>query len=192
MTYIKRLRRLAVGAVLGLSIGSAGAQSPSEGVEDFSQNGLVIATGKHLGATAESMAEIIDTIFNRYGAPAAVIQGEEAAAAVVVGFRYGRGGLTMSDGTKREVYWRGPSVGIDTGGNAAKTFILVYGLDAADDIHRRFSGIEGTAFYVGGVAINYLSAGDTVLVPIRVGVGVRLGANVGYLKFTKESGWFPF
>ena len=161
-------------------------------VEDFSENTLVISAAKYLGTTAESMAEIMDRVFSQYGIPDAIIRGEEVSAAVVFGLRYGRGTLEMRSGAQHPIYWRGPSAGVDTGGNAAKSFTLVYGIQNVEEIYSRFGGVDGSAFYLGGVAINYLQRDDVVMAPMRAGVGLRAGVSIGYLKFTRESGWFPF
>ena len=160
--------------------------------EDFSESALVISAAKYLGATAEYMAEIMNNVFSRYGEPTAVIQGEEVSAAVVFGLRYGRGAIKFSDGRQESIYWRGPSAGIDTGGNASKTFTLVYGVDNAEDLHFRIGGVDGSAFYIGGVSVSYLQRNDIILAPMRAGVGLRAGVSMGYLKFTPSSGWFPF
>ena len=160
--------------------------------EDFSESALVISAAKYLGATAESMAEIMNNVFSRYGEPTAVIQGEEISAAVMFGLRYGRGAIKFSDGRQETIYWRGPSAGIDTGGNASKTFTLVYGVNSAEDMHARIGGVDGSAFYIGGVSVSYLQRNDIILAPMRAGVGLRAGVSMGYLKFSPTSGWFPF
>lgn len=161
-------------------------------IEDFSESELVIASAKYLGTTAESMAEIVDNIFSRYGQPSAIIRGEEVSVAVMLGFRYGRGVLQFANGKEYPIYWRGPSIGVDTGGNAAKSFTLVYGASAPEDLHKRFGGIDGSAFYLGGVAVNYLQRSGVVVTPMRAGVGLRLGVSLGYLKFAPKGGWMPF
>jgi len=161
-------------------------------IEDFSESELVIASAKYLGTTAESMAEIVDNIFSRYGQPSAIIRGEEVSVAIMLGFRYGRGILQFANGEEYPIYWRGPSIGVDTGGNAAKSFTLVYGATGPEDLHRRFGGIDGSAFYLGGVAVNYLQRSSVVVTPMRAGVGLRLGVSLGYLKFTPQRGWIPF
>ncbi|MGB1118722.1 MAG: EipA family protein [Parvibaculales bacterium] len=161
-------------------------------VEDFSESTLVISAAKYLGTTAESMAEIMDRVFSQYGIPDAIIRGEEVSAAVVFGLRYGRGTLEMRSGAQHPIYWRGPSAGVDTGGNAAKSFTLVYGVQNVEEVYSRFGGVDGSAFYLGGVAVNYLQRDDIVMAPMRAGVGLRAGVSIGYLKFTRESGWFPF
>lgn len=160
--------------------------------EDFSESALVISAAKYLGATAKSMAEIMNNVFSRYGEPTAVIQGEEISAAVMFGLRYGRGAIKFSDGRQETIYWRGPSAGIDTGGNASKTFTLVYGVNSAEDMHARIGGVDGSAFYIGGVSVSYLQRNDIILAPMRAGVGLRAGVSMGYLKFSPTSGWFPF
>ncbi len=179
---------------LSLAVPPAYAQSPNQppNIEDFSENGLIIASAKYLGATAESMAEIIDSVFSRYGPPSAIIQGEDASVAAVFGVRYGRGIVKFQDGREASIYWRGPSIGPDAGATGSKSFALVYNADTPEDLHKRFAGVGGSAFYIGGAAVNYLQRGDVIIAPIRAGVGFRLGANIGYMNFTPTSGWMPF
>ena len=177
--------------LLSAPAGHAQGQYPPK-VEDFSESTLVISAAKYLGTTAESMAEIMDTVFSQYGIPDAIIRGEEVSAAVVFGLRYGRGTLEMRSGGQHPVYWRGPSAGVDTGGNAAKSFTLVYGIQNVKEVYSRFGGVDGSAFYLGGVAVNYLQRDNIVMAPMRAGVGLRAGVSIGYLKFTRDSGWFPF
>lgn len=182
---------LICGFLLSAPAGRAKGQFPPK-VEDFSESTLVISAAKYLGTTAESMAEIMDRVFSQYGIPDAIIRGEEVSAAVVFGLRYGRGTLEMRSGAQHPIYWRGPSAGVDTGGNAAKSFTLVYGIQNVEEAYSRFGGVDGSAFYLGGVAVNYLQRDDIVMAPMRAGVGLRAGVSIGYLKFTRESGWFPF
>ncbi|MDC0433236.1 DUF1134 domain-containing protein [bacterium] len=183
------------GLALALNLAAFGAQAQTAStgqVEDFSESAMVVEAAKFLGATAESMAEVMDNVFTQYGEPTAVIRGEEVGAAVVFGLRYGRGDVLFKNGQSHPIYWRGPSAGIDTGGNASKSFTLVYGTDNIEDLYRRIGGVDGSAFYIGGVAVSFLQRDQVVLAPIRVGVGFRAGVSVGYLKFTPQSGWFPF
>jgi hypothetical protein len=144
------------------------------------------------GRGAEGLADVLNRLFRERGDPTGYIKGEEGGGAIGVGLRYGRGTLYMRDGTSMEVYWRGPSVGIDIGGSAAKTFMLVYDLESLDALFRRFGGVEGSLFYVGGVGANYNRNGQTVLAPVRFGVGWRQGVNVGYLQLSRERSWLPF
>ncbi len=182
---------LICGFLLSAPAGHAQGQFPPK-VEDFSESTLVISAAKYLGTTAESMAEIMDNVFSQYGIPDAIIRGEEVSAAVVFGLRYGRGRLEMRSGAQHPIYWRGPSAGVDTGGNAAKSFTLVYGIQNVEEVYSRFGGVDGSAFYLGGVAVNYLQRDNIVMAPMRAGVGLRAGVSIGYLKFTRDSGWFPF
>jgi len=183
------------GLALALNLAAFGAQAQTAStgqVEDFSESAMVVEAAKFLGATAESVAEVMDNVFTQYGEPTAVIRGEEVGAAMIFGLRYGRGDVLFKNGQSHPIYWRGPSAGIDSGGNASKSFTLVYGTDNIEDLYRRIGGVDGSAFYVGGVAVSFLQRDQVVLAPIRVGVGFRAGVSVGYLKFTPESGWFPF
>ena len=183
------------GLALALNLAAFGAQAQTAStgqVEDFSESAMVVEAAKFLGATAESMAEVMDNVFTQYGEPTAVIRGEEVGAAMIFGLRYGRGDVLFKNGQSHPIYWRGPSAGIDSGGNASKSFTLVYGTDNIEDLYRRIGGVDGSAFYVGGVAVSFLQRDQVVLAPIRVGVGFRAGVSVGYLKFTPQSGWFPF
>lgn len=196
-------KRRQIAFVLGLfmalmtvtsTISPATAQSASRppSIEDFSENSLIIASAKYLGATAESMAEVIDRVFRRYGTPDAVIRGEEISVAAMIGARYGRGTITFKDGREEAIFWRGPSAGLDMGATGAKSFALVYNVDKPEDIHRRFLGVDGSFIAIGGVAFNYLQRGDMIIAPMRVGVGYQVGISLGYMKFSPRSGWLPF
>ena len=144
------------------------------------------------GRGAEGLAGIIENILSSQGEPNAYITGEEAGGAIVIGLRYGKGTLYHEAGGDRPIYWTGPSVGFDFGGDANKVFVLVYNLDSSEDLFTRFGSAEGNAYVVGGFKASYLRNGNTVLIPIRTGVGVRLGVNAGYMKFTPKATWIPF
>ena len=126
------------------------------------------------------------------GEPNGYIAGREAGGAFIVGLRYGSGTLTHKVEGQRAVYWTGPSLGFDFGGDAANVFVLVYNLYDSQDLYKRFAQVEGRAYFVGGLSATYLRRGDIALIPVRLGVGVRLGANVGYMKFSEKSRWLPF
>ena len=175
-----------------LPLAAQAQQNTPPQIEDFSESRLIIASAKYLGATAESMGEIIDRIFSRYGAPSAIIRGEELSVSVVFGARYGRGNLLFPDGREYPIYWRGPSAGVDMGASGNKSFTLVYNVDEPEDLYRRFAGVDGSLIALGGVGFNYLQRGATVLAPMRVGVGYQIGVSLGYLKFSKNPGWMPF
>lgn len=152
---------------------------------------LEVITG-FFGHVSEDMARAVEAIFADLGRPNGYIAGGEGAGAFAVGLRYGAGTLNMKPGRAQEVYWQGPSIGWDVGGNAAKVFTLVYNLPNVDGIYRRFPGVEGTFYFVGGVGVNYQQAGDVILTPMRAGVGLRAGANVGYLSYTRKRRILPF
>lgn len=145
-----------------------------------------------LGGSAEAIANLMDKAFAQYGRPNAYIKGEEGGGAFVLGVRYGKGELVTKSGFKTTVYWQGPSVGWDFGADAGKVFILVYNLPQPDLIYQRFAGINGSLYFVGGFGMNYMRSQDIVVAPIRVGVGLRLGASVGYMQFTREHSYLPF
>jgi hypothetical protein len=144
------------------------------------------------GKGAEGLAGVIEKILKDQGEPNAYIAGREASGAFGIGLRYGSGTLSHKVEGQRPVYWTGPSIGFDVGGDANKVFVLVYNLFDTQELYHRFPAVEGRVYVVGGFAATYLRRGNTVLIPIRLGVGWRLGANVGYLKFTEKSRWLPF
>ena len=160
----------------------------------YTADELVAAGSRELGIAAEAMGGAIERIFADQGdSPTAYIAGEEGAGSFVVGARYGRGALHMKDmSASREVFWQGASIGWDWGGNASRVFTLVYGLFHPDMLYRRYPGVEGTAYLVGGVGVNYQQADGIILAPIRTGVGLRLGANVGTMSYSRQRNVLPF
>lgn len=160
--------------------------------QTYNENELVAAVSTHLGVTAESAASMIERLFRKQGRPVGYITGQEGGAAIAVGLRYGDGTLWMKDGRKQKVYWRGPSIGWDWGGNASKVFTLVYDLKDPEYIYRRFPGVEGSAYVVAGMGVNYQKADGITLAPIRTGVGARIGANIGYIAYKRKKGIWPF
>lgn len=171
------------------------ANSPPAAIspgDSYQQDDLIGAAEGVFGKGAEGLAGIIEKVLKDQGRPNAYIAGREASGAFVVGLRYGSGTLNHKVEGKREVYWTGPSIGFDVGGNASNTFVLVYNLYDTQDLYHRFPAAEGTAYLVGGFTASYLRWGDVVLIPIRLGVGYRLGVNAGYMKFTEKRNWLPF
>ncbi len=152
---------------------------------------LAKATG-FFGETTEGLAKAIEHVFEDQGRPNGFVTGEEFSGAIGVGLRFGKGTLNRKAGASRQVHWQGPSVGFDLGGNASKVFVLVYHLGDSEQIYQRFPGVEGTFYFVAGVGVNYQKSGEIILAPIRTGVGLRAGANVGYLHYTKKRSWNPF
>ena len=158
----------------------------------YAQDDVLSAAEGVFGKGAEGLAKLVEKIFKEQGSPNAYIAGREAGGASVVGVRYGAGTMFHKVEGQMPVYWTGPSIGFDLGANGAKSFVLVYNLFDAADIFRRYPAVEGTAYVVGGFTATYLRRGDVVLIPIRLGVGWRLGVNVGYMNFTRKSKAIPF
>ena len=160
--------------------------------ETYTREELVPTVSDFLGVTVENAGAAIERLFRDNGRPTAYIAGEEASGAITIGARYGRGLLYMKGREPMEVFWQGPSVGWDWGGNASRVFTLCYNLHVPEMIYQRFPGVEGTAYLVGGLGVNYQRAEDITLAPIRAGVGLRLGANIGYLAYTRKRNIIPF
>lgn len=160
----------------------------------YTADELVAAGSRELGIAAEAIGAAIERIFAEQGdRPTAYIAGEEAAGAAAIGLRYGRGALHMKDlSASQEVFWQGISIGWDIGGNASRVFTLVYGLFHPDMLYRRYPGVEGTAYLIGGLGVNYQRADGIVLAPIRTGVGLRAGANVGTMAYSRQRNLLPF
>ena len=195
------MRLLALLAALVLAAPVAQAQDDpetnppgeyEEPVETYSRDELAEAVSDFFGVTAEAGAAVLERVFSDLGRPVGYVTGEELSGAVGVGLRYGEGYLTMRNGTEQKVYWQGPSIGFDTGGNASRVFVLVYNLHDPERIYQRFPGVEGTAYLVAGMGVNYQRADGITLAPIRSGVGLRAGANIGYLAYSRRRNWLPF
>jgi hypothetical protein len=184
---------LALAAVLPINATSNSALAVnSEQSSTFSSTEIVSKGHQFFGTTTKGLAQAVEHIFAEAGRPRGYIIGEEGAGAFVGGLRYGEGTLYIKNGPHQKVYWQGPSVGFDFGGNGSRTLVLVYDIDTPRDIFSRFIGVEGTAYLVGGFGVNFQSNEKLKLAPIRTGVGARLGANVGYLKYTNKPTWNPF
>ncbi|WP_206435996.1 DUF1134 domain-containing protein [Altericroceibacterium xinjiangense] len=160
--------------------------------ETYREDDLIGAAEGVFGKGAEGLARLIEDILQKQGEPNGYIVGREAGGAFIFGLRYGSGTLFHKVEGQRPVYWTGPSVGFDAGANAANTFVLVYNLYDSEELYERFPAGEGDAYVVGGLTASYLRKGNLVLIPIRVGAGLRLGINAGYMKFSKEQKWMPF
>ena len=144
------------------------------------------------GRGAEGLGDMIEKLLRENGEPSAYITGREAGGAFVFGVRYGSGTLHHQIEGDRPIYWTGPSLGIDFGADATKVFVLVYNLHDSQRIYKRYPAAEGNAYVIGGFTASYLRRGDTVLIPIRLGVGARLGINAGYMRFSERNRWVPF
>ena len=184
-----------------LLIGSAGvfalAASPRialarEAPESFSSNEVVNNGHKFFGSVSRGLAQGIESATRRWGKPNAYILGQEGAGAFIGGLRYGEGKMYTRNAGDRPIFWQGPSLGFDAGIDGDRTMMLVYNLPAMEAIYQRFGGVDGSAYLIGGFGFTALTADSVVVVPIRAGVGARLGLNLGYLKFTQASTWNPF
>ncbi|MBB5728305.1 DUF1134 domain-containing protein [Sphingomonas prati] len=170
----------------------AGEASKTDPTSVYQDDDILGAAEGVFGRGAEGLAKAIESVLRKQGRPNAYIAGREVGGAFVVGLRYGSGTMHHKIEGDRPVYWTGPSLGIDFGGSGAKTFVLVYNLYDSQELYKRFPAVEGQAYLVGGFNISYLRRGDVVLIPIRLGVGWRLGANVGYMKFSEKAKVLPF
>lgn len=170
----------------------ASTNSAAPGETTYQQDDLIGAATGVFGEGAEGIARMIENILADQGEPNGYIVGREAGGAFVFGLRYGSGTLYHRIEGERPVYWTGPSVGFDVGANGASTFVLVYNLYDSDELFRRFPAVEGDAYFIGGLTASYMRSGDKVLIPIRLGAGLRLGANLGYMNFSRNRRWLPF
>jgi hypothetical protein len=174
-------------------VGPSPGPPPQPPSNDRFSAGEVIDAGHHFfGGVSRGLASIIEKAGSRWGQPNGYILGEEAGGAFVGGLRYGDGTLYTKNAGDVRVYWQGPSLGFDAGADGARTMMLVYNLPRTEAMFERFGGIAGSAYFIGGLGMTALTSNDIVVVPIRSGVGLRLGANVGYLKFTPQPTWNPF
>jgi len=169
----------------------AGPVAAAQG-DTYKEDDLIGAAEGVFGKGAEGVARMIEDILSKQGEPNGYIVGREAGGAFVIGARYGSGTLFHKIEGQKPVYWTGPSVGFDAGANAGSTFVLIYNLHDTEELYERYPAGEGSAYLVGGLNASYLRKGDVVLIPIRVGAGLRLGVNAGYMRFSKKQRWLPF
>ena len=168
------------------------AASYQDASKSYSPSEIVEAGHGFFGKTTQGFAKAVEKSFGIAGAPTGYIVGEEASGAFFGGLRYGEGYLHMKNGTRKKVYWQGPSFGFDIGGNASRTMVLIYHMKDPDQLYNRYTGIEGSAYLIGGVGVNFQRSTELLLAPIRTGLGARLGANIGYLHYTRAPTWNPF
>jgi hypothetical protein len=157
----------------------------------FNAEEIVNAGHNFFGTVSRGLAQVVERAVSTWGLPNGYVLGEEAGGAFVAGLRYGEGMLYTKNAGDLKVYWQGPSIGWDVGGDGARTMMLIYNLPNTASIYERFGGIDGSAYFIGGFGMTALTANHIVVVPIRSGVGLRLGANIGYLKFTPKATWNP-
>ena len=189
-TFLKGLGAVALAGVLA-PVGTASAALEERPIA-YSSDEIVVSGHRFFGSISKGLAGLVETAARRWGSPNGYILGEEAGGAFVGGLRYGEGILYTRHARDERLFWQGPSLGFDAGGDGDRTMMLVYNLPVRHAIFTRFGGVDGSAYFIGGLGMTALAANDVVLVPIRTGVGARLGVNVGYLKFTPQSTWNPF
>ena len=160
--------------------------------DTFTTEEIMTKGHETFGKASRGISQAIEYAFQSQGEPTAYIVGEEGSGAFVGGLRYGEGTIYYKNGTEERIFWQGPSIGWDFGGNGSRTMVLVYGSEQPEDLHERFAGVEGTAYLVGGIGVNFQKHDNITLAPIRTGVGARLGANIGYLKYSAKPTWNPF
>lgn len=176
---------------LALAVPALGIAADVTDDSTYDEAGTLKAATDFFGQTTEGLANVVAKAFREQGRPNAFIRGEEVAAAITAGVRYGEGDLVMKSGQTRKVYWAGPSVGFDLGANASKVFVLVYKLPEVQAIFKRYPGVDGSLYYVGGVGLNYQRLDGVTLAPIRLGAGLRAGASVGYTHYRPQKSLNP-
>lgn len=160
--------------------------------DSFNSNELLESGHQFFGSASRGLALALQEAVRRWGEPNGYILGQEASGAIIGGLRYGEGKLFTRNAGERRIFWQGPSIGFDFGGEGARTMMLVYNMPFTDALYKRFVGIDGSAYFIGGFGVTAVAADEMIVVPIRTGVGARLGVNMGYLKFTPEPTWNPF
>jgi hypothetical protein len=179
---------LAMLAMIGITL----SERPAAAAGEYSIQEVVDAGHGFFGETSGALAKVIEQAFEQHGLPNGYILGQEGSGALIAGLTYGEGTLYTKNVGQHDVFWQGPSLGIDYGGNGTRAMMLVYDLPNVDTLYARYGGVSGSAYIVAGVGMTVLKSRDVVLVPIRTGIGARLGVNVGYLKLTRTPTWNPF
>jgi hypothetical protein len=188
----KLTRRDLFGLGAGLAVAAWSRPASADMPAPFAVDEIVDSGHRFFGALSRGLAEAVQEAVRRWGLPNGYILGQEASAAFVGGLRYGEGEMYTRNAGDEKIFWQGPSIGFDAGADGDRTMMLVYNLPAVQAIFRRFGGIDGSAYFVGGFGFTALNADGVVVVPIRTGIGARLGLNISYLKFTPRATWNPF
>ncbi|QQR39622.1 DUF1134 domain-containing protein [Devosia rhizoryzae] len=190
---LKKIAQL-LGVVLALAVPATPALAQQGGSlgDTFSGEEIINNGQEFFGSAAQGLASVVENAVSQYGQPNGYILGEEAGGALFIGAKYGEGTLYTRNAGQFSIYWQGPSIGLDVGGDGSKVMMLVYNLTSIQDILGRYPGVDGSAYVIGGVGMTVTKRADVVVVPIRSGVGARLGINVGYLNFTAQPTWNPF
>ena len=186
------LKRLVLSLALLLGLVAPSMAANGSVGDTFSADEIVQTGGQFFGSVSQGLASLVEKAASQFGLPNGYILGEEGSGAIFVGGRYGEGTLYTRNQGQYPLFWQGPSVGFDVGGDGSKVMMLVYDLGSTNDVFGRYPGVDGSAYVVGGLGMTVMKKGNIVMVPIRSGVGLRAGVNVGYLKFTQEATWNPF
>lgn len=176
---------------LALIVMALAAAMPAR-ADQYTSDEIIQSGHRFFGSTSGGLATVVEKIFSRYGLPNGYVLGEEGSGAFVGGLTYGEGTMFTKNAGDHRVYWQGPSLGWDFGGQGSRTMMLVYNMTEVSNLYNRFAGVAGSAYLVAGVGFTALKHGNVVLVPVKTGVGARLGVNVGYLKLTERATWNPF
>ena len=190
-TDVARVRKGALALMISIAA-LLPAMHVANAADEYTAQEIVDAGHNLFGSTSGGLAKVVEQAFATYGLPNGYILGQEGSGAFIAGLTYGEGVLYTKNAGQHEVFWQGPSLGIDYGGNGTRAMMLVYNLPDIESLYRRFGGVSGSAYIVAGVGMTALKNSNMVLVPIRTGVGARLGVNVGYLKLTHKPTWNPF
>jgi len=192
VTHRQAALRMALAALVALAVFAAPVAAQQRGRDTYQTRELVDSGHKFFGNVSRGLALTVEEAVRRFGEPNGYILGQEASGAFVGGLRYGEGMLYTRNAGDSKMFWQGPSIGFDFGGEGARTMMLVYNLPRVGNLYRRFAGIDGSAYFIGGFGMTALGSEGVIIVPIRAGVGARLGVNVGYLKFSGTPTWNPF
>jgi hypothetical protein len=188
-----KLAALAAGIpVFGTRVVLADPGPPNGRPSEYSSDDIVANGHRFFGSLSRGLAEVVEAAAKRWGKPNGYVLGQEAGGAFIGGLRYGEGVMYTRNAGDLKVFWEGPSLGFDAGADGDRTMMLVYNLPATNAIFRRYGGVDGSAYLIGGFGMTALVNDDVYVVPIRTGLGARLGFNVSYLKFTESSTWNPF
>lgn len=170
---------------------TTGAEKSDDLDATFTQNEITRSAADFFGIATEATAKAVQRIFQDQGRPDAYVRGDEGSAAFILGLRYGSGWLIRKNQEPKQVFWRGPSIGFDVGGNASKVFTLVYNLKKESRLYHRFPGVEGSYYFIAGIGVLYMRRDGVTIAPMRTGVGLRAGVNAQYQEFTEDRDWFP-
>jgi hypothetical protein len=185
---VVRVTALILGIIAMVGVATTGVRAN----DTYTAQEIVDSGHRFFGATSGGLATVVEKVFSAYGLPNGYVLGEEGSGALVGGLTYGEGMLHTKNAGDHKVFWQGPSLGWDFGGQGSRTMILVYNLDSVDALYKRFGGVAGSAYVLAGLGFNVMKNGRVLLVPVRTGVGARLGVNLGYLKMTQRPTWNPF